>query len=78
MDHYCITIMDTNGDKMDKVIETNGPWISFWYETPEGNFKLEKQFPVNTYNIEQYANYYANKFGATKWELIEDESNTQV
>ena len=78
MDHYCIIIMDTNGDKMDKVIETNGPWVSFWYETPEGNFKLEKQFPVKTYNIEQYANYYANKFGATKWELIEDESNTQV
>jgi hypothetical protein len=39
---------------------------------------LEKQFPEKTYNIQQYANYYANKFGATKWELIEDESNTQV
>lgn len=71
-------ITEMSGDRMTKLIETNGPWVKFWYETPDSNFCLEKQFPEKTYNIQQYANYYANKFGATKWELIEDESNTQV
>ena len=75
---YCITVMAMNGERMNKITEKNGPLVNFWYETPDRNFKLERQFPVNTYNIEQYANYYANKFGAVKWELIKDESNTQV